>query len=395
VTHFSVLQQRDYLSYPADLYLEGSDQHRGWFQSSLKTALAINNSAPYKQVLTHGFTVDAEGRKMSKSLGNVVPPQKVVNDLGADVLRLWVAATDFSGDMSVSDEILKRTADSYRRIRNTIRYLLSNLPDFQPEFAVDINQMIALDRWAVERTAQLQNEIVTCYDNYQFHLIYQKLHNFCVVDLGGFYLDITKDRVYTTKADSRARRSAQTAQFYIAEALVRWIAPILSFTADEIWQTLPGERKEPVFAQEWYQLPQAQEPGKMDTKFWEFIADVKAAVNKELEAKRNAGEIGKSLEAEVTLLCSQENLTLLTLLGDELRFVLMTSKAQVQLDDGAQTLAKSDVPGIRVLIERTNAPKCVRCWHHSKDVGLHAQHPELCGRCVENVDGNGEQRLYA
>lgn len=395
VTHFSVLQQRDYLSYPADLYLEGSDQHRGWFQSSLKTALAINNSAPYKQVLTHGFTVDAEGRKMSKSLGNVVPPQKVVNDLGADVLRLWVAATDFSGDMSVSDEILKRTADSYRRIRNTIRYLLSNLPDFQPEFAVDINEMIALDRWAVERTAQLQNEIVSCYDNYQFHLIYQKLHNFCVVDLGGFYLDITKDRVYTTKADSRARRSAQTAQFYIAEALVRWIAPILSFTADEIWQTLPGERKEPVFAQEWYPLPQAQASSKMDTKFWEFISDVKVAVNKELEAKRNAGEIGKSLEAEVTLLCSQENQALLTLLGDELRFVLMTSKAQVQLDDGAQQLAKSDVPGIRVLIERTNAPKCVRCWHHSKDVGLHTQHPELCGRCVENVDGNGEQRLYA
>jgi isoleucyl-tRNA synthetase len=395
VTHFSVLQQRDYLSYPADLYLEGSDQHRGWFQSSLKTALAINNSAPYKQVLTHGFTVDAEGRKMSKSLGNVVPPQKVVNDLGADVLRLWVAATDFSGDMSVSDEILKRTADSYRRIRNTIRYLLSNLPDFQPEFAVDINEMVALDRWAVERTAQLQNEIIACYDNYQFHLIYQKLHNFCVVDLGGFYLDITKDRVYTTKADSRARRSAQTAQFLIAEALVRWIAPILSFTADEIWQTLPGGREESVFAQEWYALPQAGEPARMDAKFWEFLAEVKAAVNKELEAKRNAGEVGKSLEAEVTLLCSQENLATLSSLGEELRFVLMTSKAQVQMDDGAQVVAKTDVPGLRVVIERTSAPKCVRCWHHSKDVGLHAQHPELCGRCVENVDGNGEQRLYA
>ena len=395
VTHFSVLQQRDYLAYPADLYLEGSDQHRGWFQSSLKTALAINNSAPYKQVLTHGFTVDAEGRKMSKSLGNVVPPQKVVNDLGADVLRLWVAATDFSGDMSVSDEILKRTADSYRRIRNTIRYLLSNLPDFQPEFAVDINEMVALDRWAVERTAQLQHDIISCYDNYQFHLIYQKLHNFCVVDLGGFYLDITKDRVYTTKADSHARRSAQTAQFYIAEALVRWIAPILSFTADEIWQTLPGDRAAPVFAQEWYALPEVREQGPMNTQYWQLMADVKAAVNKELEAKRTAGVLGKSLEAEVTLLCSGELKSALAALGEELRFVLMVSKAHVQLDDGAQPVAKSDVPGLGVFIERITAPKCVRCWHHCSDIGTHAAHPDLCGRCVQNVDGNGERRLYA
>ncbi|MBC6905554.1 isoleucine--tRNA ligase [Saccharophagus sp. K07] len=395
VTHFAVLQQRDYLRFPADLYLEGSDQHRGWFQSSLKTSLAIHGQPPYKQVLTHGFTVDAEGRKMSKSLGNVIPPQKVVNDLGADVLRLWVAATDFSGDMSVSDEILKRTADSYRRIRNTIRYLLSNLPDFQPEFAVHIDEMVALDRWAVERTAQLQKEIIACYDNYQFHLIYQKLHNFCVVDLGAFYLDITKDRVYTTKADSAARRSAQTAQYHIAEALVRWIAPILSFTADEIWQTLPGDRSSSIFAQEWYQLPEASNVGAMDFAFWQFVSDVKAAVNKELEAKRNQGLVGKSLEAEVTLLCSSENLQKLSLLGEELRFVLMTSKAHIQLDDGALDVNKSDVPGIRVVIEPTSAPKCVRCWHHSKDVGTHSAHPELCGRCVENVDGTGESRLYA
>lgn len=332
---------------------------------------------------------------MSKSLGNVVPPQKVVNDLGADVLRLWVAATDFSGDMSVSDEILKRTADSYRRIRNTIRYLLSNLPDFQPEFAVDINEMVALDRWAVERTAQLQKEIVACYDNYQFHLIYQKLHNFCVVDLGSFYLDITKDRVYTTKTDGHARRSAQTAQFYIAEALVRWIAPILSFTADEIWQTLPGDRTVPVFAQEWYALPEAREPSRMDAKYWELVADVKTAVNKELEAKRNAGELGKSLEAEVTLLCSHEHQANLALLGEELRFVLMASKVRVRPDDGAQPVAKTEVPGLRVVIERTSAPKCVRCWHHCSDIGAHSTHPELCGRCVQNIDGNGERRLYA
>jgi isoleucyl-tRNA synthetase len=395
VTHYSVLQQRDNLAFPADLYLEGSDQHRGWFQSSLKTALAIHGSAPYKQVLTHGFTVDAEGRKMSKSLGNVVPPQKVVNDLGADVLRLWVAATDFSSDMSVSDEILKRTAESYRRIRNTIRYLLSNLPDFQPEFAVGVDQMVALDRWAVERTAQLQREIIACYDNYQLHLIYQKLHNFCSVDLSSFYLDITKDRVYTTKADSHARRSAQTAQFYIAEALVRWIAPILCFTADEIWHTLPGDRHASVFSQEWYSLPQAGVASPLDNLYWAAVADVKSAVNKELESQRNTGVLGKSLEAEVTLFCSAEKLAQLTLLGDELRFVLITSKIQLQLDDGAQPLAKSDVPGVRVLVERSNAPKCVRCWHHSKDVGINQQHSELCGRCVENVAGPGEKRLYA
>mgnify|MGYP001390803352 CR=1 FL=1 len=395
VTHYSVLQQRDNLAFPADLYLEGSDQHRGWFQSSLKTSLAIHNTAPYRQVLTHGFTVDAEGHKMSKSLGNVVPPQKVVNDLGADVLRLWVAATDFSSDMSVSDEILKRTAESYRRIRNTIRYLLSNLPDFTPELAVSMDEMVALDRWAVERTAQLQREIIQCYDNYQLHLIYQKLHNFCVVDLGGFYLDITKDRVYTTKSDSHARRSAQTAQFYIAEALVRWIAPILSFTADEIWQTLPGDRSQPVFAQEWYALPQASEPSQLDDAYWRMVAEVKAAVNKELETQRNAGVLGKSLEAEVTLFCSPEKLAQLTLLGDELRFVLITSKIQLQLDDGALPLAKSEVPGVRVLVERSSVPKCVRCWHHRSDVGIHQQHPEICGRCVENVEGAGERRLYA
>src|SRR5690606_6952723 len=249
-------QQREDLQYPADLYLEGSDQHRGWFQSSLKTAIAMNGNAPYKQVLTHGFTVDAEGRKMSKSLGNVVSPQKVVNELGADVLRLWVAATDFSGEMTVSDEILKRTADSYRRIRNTARFLLSNLNAFDPQqHLVKPEDLLALDRWAVERAAQLQEEIIEAYHRYQFHLIYQKVHNFCTVDLGGFYLDIIKDRQYTCKADSLPRRSCQTALFHIAEALTRWIAPILSFTADELWQSIPGKRDDFVFTRQWYVFP--------------------------------------------------------------------------------------------------------------------------------------------
>lgn len=397
VTHYSVLRQREYLAYPADLYLEGSDQHRGWFQSSLKTAMAINGEAPYKQVLTHGFTVDSQGQKMSKSIGNTVPPQKVMNDLGADVLRLWVSATDFSGDMRVSDEILKRTADSYRRIRNTIRYLLANLPDFSPEQAVNIDDMVALDRWAVERAQSLQQEIIDCYNRYQFHLIYQKLHNYCVVDLGGFYLDITKDRVYTAKADSHARRSAQTAQFHIANALVRWIAPILSFTADEIWEALPGAQAEQasIFEQEWYSFPQAKNSAKLDGDYWQFVAEVKDAVNKALELKRNEGGVGKGLEAQVTLYGDSEMLASLALLEDELRFVLMTSSVELKAADTKGDLTESDIPGLYVQIERSSAEKCERCWHHREDVGANEAHPSICLRCVENVDGQGEERQYA
>ncbi len=395
VTHYSVLEHRDNLQSPADLYLEGSDQHRGWFQSSLKTSVAIRGSAPFKQVLTHGFAVDAQGRKMSKSIGNVVPPQKVMNDLGADVLRLWVAATDFSADMSVSDEILKRTADSYRRIRNTVRYLLANLPDFSPEQAVDIDEMVALDRWAVERTQSLQEEIVRCYDSYQLHQIYQKLHNFCVVDLGGFYLDITKDRVYTTGANSRARRSAQTAQYHIVQALVRWIAPILSFTADEIWQELPDGQSQSVFAQQWYALPVAKQATALDSGFWQTVIGVKDAVNKALEAKRGVGEVGKGLEAEVTLYCADGLLQTLQAVGDELRFVLITSQCQLKPLSAAADLPESDIKGLKIRIERSSATKCGRCWHLQPDVGRAVAHPELCGRCIVNVDGPGEVRHYA
>lgn len=395
VTHYSVLKQRENLSFPADLYLEGSDQHRGWFQSSLKTAMAIHGEAPYKQVLTHGFTMDSQGQKMSKSLGNVVPPQKVIKELGADILRLWVSATDFSGDMRVSDEILKRTADSYRRIRNTIRYLLSNLPDFDPSMQVSINEMVALDRWAVEKAESLQKEIIACYDNYQFHLIYQKLHNYCVVDLGSFYLDITKDRVYTAKADCHARRSAQTAQFHIAQALVRWIAPILSFTADEIWSALPGEQNDPVFTQTWYEFPKASAPAQLGSDFWEYIAEVKDAVNKALEKKRNEGGVGKGLEANVVLYCSPSVLESLSSVGDELRFVLMTSSAELKPMTEAPQLDDSGIEGLLVAIARTDAQKCDRCWHHREDVGANNSHPNACLRCVENIEGEGEVREYA
>jgi isoleucyl-tRNA synthetase len=395
VTHYAVLAQRAGLRFPADLYLEGSDQHRGWFQSSLKTSMAMNGVPPYKAVLTHGFTVDAHGRKMSKSVGNVVPPQKVMNDLGADVLRLWVAATDFSTEMSVSDEILKRTADSYRRIRNTARFILSNLDGFDPAtHAVEPQQMLQLDRWIVGRTAQLQSEIIDAYNNYQLHLIYQKLHNFCVVDLGGFYLDIIKDRQYTTKSDSLARRSAQTALHHIIEAMVRWIAPILSFTADEMWPLIPGVHDTSVFIAEWYQVPEMASD-LYDENYWVLIAQVKDAVNKMLEAKRGSGEVGGSLGAEVILFCADELQKKLELLGDELRFVLITSTAEVRNITQATDADSTEVNGLQVSVKKSTHVKCARCWHHRADVGVNSAHPEICLRCVENVDGKGESRRYA
>ncbi len=398
VTHHAVLRERYNLQFPADLYLEGSDQHRGWFQSSLKTSMTINGVPPYKQVLTHGFTVDADGRKMSKSLGNVIPPQKVMNDLGADVLRLWVAATDFSAEMSVSDEILKRTADSYRRIRNTARFLLANLQGFNPASdMLPMDELIALDQWAVNRAAELQQDIIAAYDSYQFHTIYQKLHNFCIVDMGGFYLDIIKDRQYTTKPDSVARRSAQTALYHIAEAFTCWITPILSYTADELWDALPtvNGRESSAFLAEWYELPQSEGVADMGAPYWEFIAQVKTAVNKVIEAKRNEGVIGKSLTASVTLYGDQQFCEQVGRLQDELRFVLITSAASVSAETAPDAAEATDVEGLSVLVEANKNPKCVRCWHLCADVGHYPAHPQLCGRCVANVDGEGEVRRFA
>lgn len=395
VTHASVLDAREQLQFPADLYLEGSDQHRGWFQSSLKTSIAMKGCAPYKGVLTHGFTVDADGRKMSKSLGNVMSPQKVVNELGADVLRLWVASTDFSGEMSVSDEILKRSADSYRRIRNTARFFLSNLSGFDPaQHAVPRDEMLALDRWAVDCAARLQAGLQKDYTGYQFHHIYQKLHNFCVVEMGGFYLNIIKDRQYTSKADSLARRSAQTAIYHLTEAFVRWVAPILSFTADEIWPLIPGERDESVFLAEWYPLS-IDEDMNLSAAEWKLIAEARNAVNKSLEAKKGEG-IQKSLEAEVTLYAEGALYQALEKLGDELRFVLITSKAGLQPADAVTAGAEAtEVEALKLSVVKTAAPKCVRCWHHLDDVGSNPEHPEICGRCVSNVAGDGELRQFA
>lgn len=397
VTHYSVIDQRDQLEFPADMYLEGSDQHRGWFQSSLKTGIAIKGCAPYKQVLTHGFTVDGQGRKMSKSVGNVVAPQEVMNKYGADILRLWVASTDYSGEMTCSDDILKRAADAYRRIRNTARFLLSNLSGFDPSVhTVKPEDMVALDAWAVDRAASLQDELIEHYNQYEFLQVFQKVSHFCSQDLGGFYLDIIKDRQYTAATDSHARRSAQTALYHIVEALVRWIAPICSFTADEIWKTLAGGRAVSVHLDTWYEgLHKLPESSELDAGYWQQVMAVKTAVNKQLEEQRNAGNVGGSLEAEVTLYCDESLQALLSKLGDELRFVLITSQAAVAPTADATDAVATELDGLQVKVVKSAAEKCPRCWHFRDDIGQDSDDPELCGRCVENVKGDGESRSFA
>ncbi|MDH4570663.1 isoleucine--tRNA ligase [Pseudomonas sp. BN414] len=402
-THWHVLRgshaELGHASGPAaDLYLEGSDQHRGWFHSSLLTGCAIDGYAPYRQLLTHGFTVDESGRKMSKSLGNVIAPQQVTDSLGADILRLWVSATDYSGEMAVSQQILQRSADAYRRIRNTARFLLANLNGFDPvKDLLPAEDMLALDRWAVDRALLLQRELEEAYGEYRFWNVYSKVHNFCVQELGGFYLDIIKDRQYTTAADSVPRRSCQTALFHIAEALVRWIAPILAFTAEEIWQFLPGERNESVMLNTWYQgLSELPEGTELDREFWEQVMAVKASVNKELENLRSNKAIGGNLQAEVTLFAEDALVASLAKLGDELRFVLITSAADVQpLASAPADAVDTEVAGLKLKIHKSAHTKCGRCWHHRADVGQFVKHPELCGRCVENIDGAGEVRHYA
>jgi len=401
VTHSCVLERRPELGFPADMYLEGSDQHRGWFQSSLLTSVAMRETAPYRQVLTHGFTVDAKGEKMSKSRGNVVAPQAVMKTLGADILRLWVAATDYSGEMAVSDEILKRMADAYRRMRNTARFLLANLNGFNPaRHRVSPENMLALDRWAVDQALQLQGQVTEAYQDYSFHLIYQKVHRFCTVEMGGFYLDIIKDRQYTAQEDSLIRRSAQTAMYHIVEALARWLAPILSFTADEIWRAIPGQRAESVFLSAWYgNLFGLDERAVFSRLEWDRLIEIRNVVAKQLEALRNAGEIGASLDAEVSIYCDESILGLLRRLNDELRFLLITSYARAlplnERPDDATEAALSGGTTVYIKAAATPYAKCVRCWHRREDVDQHPEHPQLCGRCISNIAGNGETRKYA
>ena len=400
VTHYAVLNQRDDLHFPADLYLEGSDQHRGWFQSSLLSSIAVHDVAPYKQVLTHGFTVDEKGHKMSKSQGNGVDPKKVCGDLGADILRLWIASADYRGEMTYSPEVMKRVADAYRRIRNTARFFLANLNGFDPETdLLPADQLLELDRWAVARAARLQTELQTAYEKYEFHVVVQKLQNFCSVEMGSFYLDVIKDRQYTTKADGVARRSCQTALYHVVQAFARWITPVLSFTGEEIFAQIPGQSDKSVLLQTYYDFPALNVSADFDDAFWMEVVEVREAVAKRLEKLRVDGKIGSSLDAEVTLSCGQELFAKLSRLQDELRFVLITSAAKVQRESAKGSndthikLEGGDEMWIAAVA--SEHAKCARCWHLREDVGTHAEHPELCGRCVENVVGDGEQRQFA
>ncbi|MEO8417659.1 MAG: isoleucine--tRNA ligase [Methylophilaceae bacterium] len=395
-THAAVLKRRADLQFPADLYLEGSDQHRGWFQSSLLTGCAIDGRAPYDALLTHGFVVDGSGHKMSKSKGNVVAPQKVMDTYGADILRLWVASTDYSGELTISDEILKRVAEGYRRIRNTLRFLLANLADFDvAKDTLPVEEWLEIDRYALVLTQKLQTEILGDYDRYEFHLAMQKLVGFCSEDLGGFYLDILKDRLYTAGEDSHARRAAQNALHHITHALMRLMAPILSFTADEVWQTLGLSNESTVFEDVWYQLPEHGMTVEAIAS-WQDVINIRKLVNKDIELARSIGfvsdnvdmsgrKIGASLEAEVDIYVDGHIYESLSRLQDDLRFVFITSRATVHIE------TREDP----VMVTPSIHKKCDRCWHYRADVGSHADHPTICGRCVSNLFGAGEPRQFA
>ncbi|MFK7997442.1 MAG: isoleucine--tRNA ligase [Granulosicoccus sp.] len=406
-TWMHVLQQDDKLTYPADIYLEGSDQHRGWFHSSILTSTAIHRQAPYRQVLTHGFTVDQKGRKMSKSLGNIIAPQKLLKTLGADIVRLWVCSTDYRGEMTVSNEILDRMADAYRRIRNTARYLLSALNDFDPDTQMVAREdMLALDRWAVDCALHTQGTIQEAYETYQFHTVYQTIHHFCAIDMSSFYLDIIKDRQYTMPADSHGRRSAQTAMYLITDALTRWITPVLSFTSDEIWQQLREqsennrrERSLTPFTETYldtlFELGTDSPISKQD---WAIMTEVRDAASKSLEVMRAAGDIGAALEASLTIYASEDIKQALSKTGDELRFVFITSEAILaDLSQKPSELETLSCNGHEYAVQASKASgnKCVRCWHVINDVGTHSEYPEVCGRCISNVHGDGETRNIA
>ncbi|MGA7179913.1 MAG: isoleucine--tRNA ligase [Thiobacillaceae bacterium] len=383
-THACVLKQRPELRHPADLYLEGSDQHRGWFQSSLLTGCATDGHAPFRALLTHGFVVDGKGHKMSKSRGNVIAPQKVMDQYGADILRLWVALTDYSGELSISDEILKRVVESYRRLRNTLRFLLANTADFNlASDALPVAQWVEIDRYALALTRQLQDELIGHYDNYEFHQVAQKLQGFCSEDLGGFYLDILKDRLYTAGVNSPARRSAQSALYHIVQALTRLMAPILSFTGEEVHAALNQTENDSVFFHTWHGLPVITDAADLLDR-WARIRTFRAQVQKQLEDLRVAGDIGSSLQAEVDIAAGPDTYALLSPLGNDLRFVLITSSARL-------SRSREDSLSVSASSQR----KCERCWHYREDVGSDPDHPALCGRCHSNLFGDGEPRCHA
>jgi isoleucyl-tRNA synthetase len=407
VTHFCVLDRRPNLARkPGDkvMYLEGSDQHRGWFHSSLLTSVAMHGHAPYDEVLTHGFTVDAQGRKMSKSLGNGIEPQDVMKNYGADILRLWIASADYRNEMALSDEILKRVADAYRRIRNTARFLLGNLHGFDPaKHLLAAKDSLLLDQWAIQQAYDTQQAVIAAYGKYDFPEIVQRIQNFCTNELGSLYLDITKDRLYTMQEDSHGRRSAQSAMHRILEALVRWLAPILSFTAEEIWKVMPGEHSESVLFETFYDGLEPVQGSPEQREAWSELLKIRAAVAKQLETMRAAGEIGASLEADVTvyadflpfaaILSSDQKQAM-----EELRFFFITSGLKVAApsekpDDAIEQ--KTERLSYWISAKRSGDQKCIRCWHLRPDYGIDPENPEICGRCVSNLPGNsGETRLF-
>jgi len=393
-THATVLGGCDHnvegshdLAWPADLYLEGSDQHRGWFHSSLLTSCMLYGHPPYKALLTHGFVVDGEGRKMSKSLGNVIAPQKVSDSLGAEILRLWTASTDYSGELSISDEILKRVVEGYRRIRNTLKFLLGNLADFDPQTdTVAVKDLLTIDRYALVMTAHVQAEILPLYERYEFHPAVARLQIFCSEDLGAFYLDVLKDRLYTTGQKSLARRSAQTALWHVTCTLLKLLAPILSFTAEEAWRALRGAQAGPtIFTEVFHDIPMPEDSDAL-ARDWTRLRAIRADVMRRIEAVRAEGKVGASLAAQIDVYASGDDYATLAALQDDLRFVFITSRA---------TLHRADDTTTRIVVTPTTHAKCPRCWHHRADIGQNADHPQLCGRCVDNLTGDGEVRRHA
>ncbi|MFZ1851124.1 MAG: isoleucine--tRNA ligase [Nitrosomonas sp.] len=386
-THATVIAHNTQLQFPADLYLEGSDQHRGWFQSSLLTSCAMNGRAPYDALLTHGFVVDGSGHKMSKSKGNVIAPQKVMDTSGADILRLWVASTDYSGELSISEEILKRVVESYRRIRNTLRFLLANLTDFKFEQdAVSVDDCLEIDRYMLALTATFQENLTQSYQRYEFHQVVHQLHNYCSEDLGGFYLDILKDRLYTSATQGLPRRSAQTVLHHIAHSLVRLFAPILSFTSEETWEHLTGDKEGSVLLQQWHAFPQQNDTESLQQR-WQSIRLLRTKVLKKLEDSRAQGDIGSSLAAAVEIHVNKEDFTLLNALQDDLRFVLIVSAVKL--------VCVTEAPEEKIIVSASTDQKCERCWHYRPDIGQHADHPTICERCISNLHGAGEHRHYA
>ncbi|HUP94796.1 MAG TPA: isoleucine--tRNA ligase [Burkholderiales bacterium] len=410
-THYTVLRgsHQSESAFPADLYLEGADQHRGWFHSSLLVASMMDGVPPYRALLTHGFVIDLEGRKMSKSKGNAMSPQAIMDSLGADILRLWVASSDYSGELTISNEILKRVVESYRRIRNTLRFLLANLADFDyRRDALPIDDWLEIDRYAWVMTYDLQRALAPSekgiktprspghYGTYEFHLVAQKLQTFCSEDLGGFYLDILKDRLYTAPADSRPRRAAQNALYHITQSLVRLLAPILSFTAQEVWETLNGNASEnaaTVFEQTWYDFELPADADALRSR-WQRLRVLRSDVQKQLEVLRVAGHIGSSLAGEVELYANGEDAAFLRSFEGDLRFVFITSQARVAHDAAPQAV-DTVLPGVKLTVAPSPHPKCERCWHYRADVGADTEHPEICGRCVANLYGDGEPRTHA